>query len=73
MTPQRFSRGALTNALRSARDSGLVVTDEAMAMEHAGFRPRLVEGAADNIKVTTPRDFALAEFLLRQMTQEFIR
>ena len=73
LTPQRFSRGALTNALRSARDSGLVVTDEAMAMEHAGFRPRLVEGAADNIKVTTPRDFALAEFLLRQMRQEFIR
>lgn len=73
LTPQRFPRGALTNALRTARDSGLVVTDEAMAMEHVGFHPRLIEGAADNIKVTTPRDFALAEFLLRRMAQESTR
>jgi 2-C-methyl-D-erythritol 4-phosphate cytidylyltransferase len=33
-------------------------------MERTGFAPRLVEGAEDNIKVTTPADFALAEFLL---------
>ncbi|HET6588277.1 MAG TPA: 2-C-methyl-D-erythritol 4-phosphate cytidylyltransferase, partial [Oleiagrimonas sp.] len=30
----------------------------------AGFHPLLVEGAEDNIKVTTPADLALAEFLL---------
>lgn len=66
LTPQCFARAALAAALRAARDVGVLVTDEAMAMERAGFRPRLVEGAADNIKVTTPRDFALAEFLLRQ-------
>jgi 2-C-methyl-D-erythritol 4-phosphate cytidylyltransferase len=41
-----------------------VVSDEAMAMERAGYAPRLVEGAEDNIKVTTAADFALAEFLL---------
>lgn len=70
LTPQRFPLAALANALRDARDAGILITDEAMAMERAGFRPRLVEGAADNIKITTPRDFALAEFLLRHMTQE---
>jgi len=35
-------------------------------MERAGHRPLLVEGAEDNIKVTTPADLALAEFLLRR-------
>ncbi|KLD74171.1 2-C-methyl-D-erythritol 4-phosphate cytidylyltransferase, partial [Xanthomonas hyacinthi DSM 19077] len=39
-------------------------SDEAMAMERTGVMPLLVEGSEDNIKVTTPADFALAEFLL---------
>ena len=39
---------------------------QAMAMELAGHRPLLVEGAASNIKVTTVADLLLAEFLLRQ-------
>jgi 2-C-methyl-D-erythritol 4-phosphate cytidylyltransferase len=38
-----------------------------MAMERAGHRPLLVEGAEDNIKVTTAADLALAEFLLGHM------
>ena len=29
-----------------------------MAMERQGLRPLLVEGAEDNIKVTTPADLA---------------
>ena len=45
---------------------GFVVTDEASAVEHAGLRPKLVEGRADNIKVTLPGDLELAEFLLRR-------
>lgn len=63
-TPQMFRRAELETALQSAASQGLVVSDEAMAMEKAGFSPFLVEGAEDNIKVTTPADFALAEFLL---------
>ncbi len=35
-----------------------------MAVERLGRCPRLVEGREDNIKVTTPADLALAEFLL---------
>lgn len=65
LTPQMFPRAALTSALESATCDGLAVTDEAMAMERAGFLPQLVEGAADNFKVTTAQDFLLAEFLLR--------
>lgn len=63
-TPQMFARGRLSAALREAARCGVNVSDEAMAMEQAGFAPLLVEGAEDNIKVTTAADFALAEFLL---------
>lgn len=63
-TPQMFRRGALSAALRQAAHDGVTVSDEAMAMELAGHSPLLVEGAEDNIKVTTAADFALAEFLL---------
>ncbi|MCP1374953.1 2-C-methyl-D-erythritol 4-phosphate cytidylyltransferase [Dyella lutea] len=63
-TPQMFRRGALSAALREASRRGITVSDEAMAMELAGHAPLLVEGAEDNIKVTTAADFALAEFLL---------
>jgi 2-C-methyl-D-erythritol 4-phosphate cytidylyltransferase len=63
-TPQMFRRGQLLAALEAAARQGVAVSDEAMAMERAGFAPLLVEGAEDNIKVTTAADFALAEFLL---------
>jgi 2-C-methyl-D-erythritol 4-phosphate cytidylyltransferase len=63
-TPQMFRRGQLVAALEAASRQGVLVSDEAMAMERAGHAPRLVEGAEDNIKVTTAADFALAEFLL---------
>lgn len=66
-TPQLFRRGQLSAALADALAAGVAITDEAMAMERAGFSPLLVEGAEDNIKVTTPADLALAEFLLQGM------
>ena len=64
LTPQAFRRGALTAALQAAHGAGVAVTDEAMAMEHAGARPLLVEGREDNLKVTTPADLALVQYLL---------
>jgi 2-C-methyl-D-erythritol 4-phosphate cytidylyltransferase len=64
LTPQMFRRGGLTRALKAAMSAGAIITDEAMAMERLGLKPRLVEGSEDNIKVTTPADLALAEFIL---------
>ncbi|MFN3902882.1 2-C-methyl-D-erythritol 4-phosphate cytidylyltransferase [Rehaibacterium terrae] len=64
LTPQMFRRGGLTRALEAALSAGVAVTDESMAMERLGLRPLLVEGSEDNIKVTTPADLALAEFVL---------
>jgi 2-C-methyl-D-erythritol 4-phosphate cytidylyltransferase len=38
-------------------------------MEHAGYRPLLVHGSEDNIKITRPGDLELAEFYLRKLEQ----
>jgi len=67
LTPQMFRRAALERALESALAAGVAITDEAMAFERLGLSPLLVEGAEDNIKVTTPADLVLAEFLLARM------
>ena len=64
LTPQAFPLRALREALEDCHARGIAATDEAMAMEAAGLRPRVVEGRADNLKVTTPADLALIEFLL---------
>lgn len=64
LTPQMFRLGLLHEALDAALARGLLVTDEAAAMEAAGFAPRLIEGRADNLKITRPEDLALAEFYL---------
>ncbi|MEO8748250.1 MAG: 2-C-methyl-D-erythritol 4-phosphate cytidylyltransferase [Rhodanobacter sp.] len=64
LTPQLFRRGQLAAALAAAAKDAISVSDEAMAMERTGYTPLLVEGAEDNLKVTTRADFALAEFLL---------
>ncbi len=63
-TPQMFRIGALLQALEQAVKSGLAVTDESSAMEALGFSPKLVRGSAQNIKITYPEDFALAEAIL---------
>ncbi len=64
LTPQAFRRDLLLRALEAARADGVAVTDDAQAVERLGLHPRLVEGREDNLKVTTPADLALAEFLL---------
>lgn len=63
-TPQMFRFGLLRAALSLAVADGVLVTDEAAAMERAGHRPLLVAGSAGNVKVTGPGDLQLAEALL---------
>jgi 2-C-methyl-D-erythritol 4-phosphate cytidylyltransferase len=63
-TPQVFRFGALLRALDAALAAQRLPTDEAQALEWAGHRPRLVPGRADNIKVTTADDLALAAAIL---------
>jgi len=68
-TPQMFRLGPLLAALEQALEEGVAVTDEASAMERAGYRPRMIEGHADNIKITVPAHLALAEFYLQERSR----
>lgn len=63
-TPQMFRYQALCSALDIAIEQDLAITDEASAMELAGFAPRLVEARPQNFKVTYPGDVNVAERIL---------
>lgn len=69
-TPQMFRAQDLLNALAAAAAEGVAVTDEAQAMELAGYAPLVVADSRDNIKITHPEDLALAEWLLAKRQQE---
>jgi 2-C-methyl-D-erythritol 4-phosphate cytidylyltransferase/2-C-methyl-D-erythritol 2,4-cyclodiphosphate synthase len=63
-TPQMFRLALLERALDEAEAAGASVTDEASAVEALGLHPRLVQGDADNLKITWAADFARAQALL---------
>lgn len=61
-TPQTFRSSLLIPAYKTVyRES---FTDEASVVEAAGHRIHLVEGEADNIKITVPGDLVVAERVL---------
>ena len=70
LTPQMADLHILRTALTTMLEQGKVITDEASALEYAGYKPRLLEGDASNIKITRPADLALAEFFLQRRLQE---
>jgi 2-C-methyl-D-erythritol 4-phosphate cytidylyltransferase len=69
-TPQMFRLGILKKALETASKQGLTVTDEASAIELAGWQPMMVEGHQDNIKITVPQDMALASLYMQQQAEQ---
>lgn len=69
-TPQMFRFGLLRDALIAAKKQSLQVTDEASAVELAGFTVKVVEGRMDNIKVTYQDDLALAEAILQSQSRD---
>ncbi|MBV9859410.1 MAG: 2-C-methyl-D-erythritol 4-phosphate cytidylyltransferase, partial [Alphaproteobacteria bacterium] len=60
-TPQGFRFPEILAAHRAA--AGRELTDDAAVAEAAGITPVVVQGAEENIKVTTPEDLAAAEGL----------
>jgi 2-C-methyl-D-erythritol 4-phosphate cytidylyltransferase len=68
-TPQMFRFGVSRHALTEALNRQKWVTDESSALEMAGYSPQLVEGHADNLKITRAEDLALAAFYLHQQTR----
>lgn len=65
-TPQGFEVKLLKQCHEQGRDLGWEVTDDAALFERCGLPVRIVEGEETNLKVTTPVDLAIAEFILRQ-------
>ncbi|PSB17656.1 2-C-methyl-D-erythritol 4-phosphate cytidylyltransferase [filamentous cyanobacterium CCP1] len=69
-TPQGFS----VEKLRQCHDEGLrqgwEVTDDAALFEQCNLPVKIVEGEETNLKVTTPIDLTIAEFILRQRGNE---
>ena len=64
-TPQAFRRDLLVEAHTRAQADRWLATDDAALVERLGHPVAVVDGAYDNIKITTPEDLLLAETLLR--------
>lgn len=65
-TPQGFEVQLLKECHEKGRKLGWEVTDDAALFERCHFPVQIVEGEETNLKVTTPIDLAIAEFILRQ-------
>ena len=65
-TPQGFEVRLLKDCHDRGRKLGWEVTDDAALLEKCQIPVKIVEGEETNLKVTTPVDLAIAEFILRQ-------
>jgi 2-C-methyl-D-erythritol 4-phosphate cytidylyltransferase len=63
-TPQAFRFELLSDAYAGWRAAGWPVTDDASLVERIGGRVEVVEGSPLNVKITTPDDLPLAEYIL---------
>jgi len=70
LTPQIFRLDDLEQALLTAKLNSMQVTDEASAIEQLNKAVMIVEGRADNIKITCPDDLVLADFYMQQQEKE---
>jgi 2-C-methyl-D-erythritol 4-phosphate cytidylyltransferase len=62
-TPQGFPRSIIIEAHRHARQQGIRSTDDAVLVENLGVPVVVVEGSAENLKITRPADLVLAAAL----------
>ncbi|HEV2695470.1 MAG TPA: 2-C-methyl-D-erythritol 4-phosphate cytidylyltransferase [Verrucomicrobiae bacterium] len=64
-TPQTFRIEVIRRAILTAREKGLLLTDDTAACELIGQAVRLVKGTEPNPKVTVPADLPFVESLLK--------
>jgi len=69
-TPQVFRFRLLLDALDTVEKGQKTVTDESTAVEALGYRPKMVPGNRDNIKITHPNDLNLAAQILSSQAIE---
>ncbi len=65
-TPQGFDVKLLKECHEKGRQLGWEVTDDAALFEKCGLPVKIVEGEETNLKVTTPVDLKVAEFILME-------
>lgn len=63
-TPQVFWVETLVRAFRQAQAEGYIGTDDAALVERLGVPVQVYVGSHENIKLTTPEDFRVAEAIL---------
>jgi 2-C-methyl-D-erythritol 4-phosphate cytidylyltransferase len=63
-TPQGFDVNLLKQCHAQGVRQGWEVTDDAALFEKCGLEVRIVPGEETNLKITTPQDLAIAEFIL---------
>ena len=64
-TPQGFDVKLLKQCHDEALSKGWEVTDDAALFEKCGLEVLIVQGEETNLKITTPQDLAIAEFILK--------
>jgi 2-C-methyl-D-erythritol 4-phosphate cytidylyltransferase len=65
-TPQAFEFNLIYDCHSKIKKEGIVVTDDTMVVELFGNKVYIYEGDYTNIKITTPEDLILAEYLIRK-------
>ena len=63
-TPQVFDADLIKGALTKAVEEKLTLTDDCSAMEMMGIKTFVVDGDAENIKITTPEDLVTARAIV---------
>lgn len=69
-TPQAFTYSLIFQAHQWARKKSILATDDASLVEKLNKPVYIVQGSYNNIKLTTPEDIDLAEFLLQRRRTE---
>ncbi|MCG1012356.1 2-C-methyl-D-erythritol 4-phosphate cytidylyltransferase [Tepidanaerobacter sp. GT38] len=60
-TPQSFTYDVIMRAYEKAMCDGFYGTDDTVLVERLGLTVKIIEGAYENIKITTPEDIIFAE------------
>ncbi len=69
-TPQGFHVAPLKQCHAQGRAAGLAVTDDAALFEAFGRSVYIVEGEETNLKITTPIDLTIAQFVLMERAKD---
>lgn len=64
-TPQVFYKDKMMKAYKWARNENISSTDDSNILERYGANLKAVIGEYNNIKITTPKDLAIGEYILR--------